>query len=123
MQRGSIQQVILHKTHIRIPSSSSIPLRSFSTTTALRRTRMPPLNIQHVNPQFLKVEYAVRGELAIKAEDYKERLKTPEGKKGLKFDRVVNSNIGNPQQRGLDQKPLTFGRQVSVIGERVQKVK
>lgn len=73
---------------------------------------MPDLNTQNVNAAFLKVEYAVRGELAIKAEKYREMLKTDEGRKELPFDRVVSSNIGNPQQKGLDQKPLTFGRQV-----------
>lgn len=78
---------------------------------------MPDLNTQNVNPAFLNVEYAVRGELAIKAEKYREMLKTDEGKKELPFDRVVSSNIGNPQQKGLDQKPLTFGRQVAALLE------
>lgn len=30
----------------------------------------------------------------------------------LPFDRVVTANIGNPQQKGLDQRPITFWRQV-----------
>ncbi|KAG8883541.1 hypothetical protein FRB97_006388 [Tulasnella sp. 331] len=94
---------------------TTIISRRFSSSTLNKR--MPPLDLQHVNPQFKKVEYAVRGELAIKAERYKEQLKTEEGQKGLKFNRVVNSNIGNPQQKGLDQKPLTFGRQVAALLE------
>jgi alanine transaminase len=69
-----------------------------------------------VNPAILKVEYAVRGEIAIKAEKYRDELKNG-NKAGLPFDRVVTANIGNPQQKGLDQKPLTFGRQVAALLE------
>ncbi|KAG8908292.1 serine palmitoyltransferase component [Tulasnella sp. 403] len=105
---------------------------SLTSTPALRRSLatatnpsgletaspiMPKITTQNVNPAFLNVEYAVRGELAIKAEVYREMLKTEEGRQKLPFDRVVNSNIGNPQQKGLDQKPLTFGRQVAALLE------
>jgi hypothetical protein len=71
---------------------------------------MSCIRIESLNPHFLNVEYAVRGELAIKAEEYRVKLKSPNH--GLPFDKVVSSNIGNPQQKGLDQKPLTFNRQV-----------
>jgi len=64
-----------------------------------------------LNPRIKDVQYAVRGELAIKAEKYREMLKNPNH--GLPFDKVITANIGNPQQKGLDQPPLTFGRQVS----------
>lgn len=33
-------------------------------------------------------------------------------KKSLPFDRIINCNIGNPQQ--LSQKPITFFRQVRI---------
>jgi alanine transaminase len=72
---------------------------------------MPPLAPNNINPAWKDVQYAVRGPIAIKAEEYRERLR--KGDKTLPFDRVVNSNIGNPQQKGLDQKPITFTRQVS----------
>jgi alanine transaminase len=72
--------------------------------------RMPPLTIETVNPAFLKVEYAVRGELAIKAEKYRNELKDVNNT--LPFKKVISSNIGNPQQKGLDQPPITFTRQV-----------
>lgn len=72
---------------------------------------MPPLTPNNINPAWKDVQYAVRGPIAIKAEEYRERLR--KGDKSLPFDRVVNSNIGNPQQKGLDQKPITFTRQVS----------
>lgn len=60
-----------------------------------------------ISPRIKEFEYAVRGELAIKASEYMMQLK--EGKK-LPFDEVVFCNIGNPQQLG--QKPITFTRQV-----------
>jgi alanine transaminase len=77
-----------------------------------------PLSLSDLNPALLHVEYAVRGELAIKAEEYREQLKRPNH--GLPFDRVITANIGNPQAKGLDQKPLTFSRQVSLMQIRVQ---
>lgn len=82
-------------------------LRPFSTTTRTMR----PLTADRLNPAIRNVEYAVRGELAIKAEHYRELLKQPNH--GLPFNRVISSNIGNPQQKGLDQPPITFTRQVS----------
>ena len=71
---------------------------------------MLPLLPEDLNPAILKVQYAVRGELAIKAEEHREKLAA--GHKHLPFDKVISSNIGNPQQKGLDQPPLTFPRQV-----------
>ena len=71
---------------------------------------MKTLTPQDLNPAVLNVQYAVRGELAIKAEDLRNKL---EMGYTLPFKRVINSNIGNPQQKGLDQPPITFSRQVS----------
>lgn len=71
---------------------------------------MRPLTSDSLNPALLNVQYAVRGELAIKAEEYRNALKKADH--GLPFDRVISSNIGNPQQAGLDQPPITFTRQV-----------
>ncbi|KAK2465584.1 hypothetical protein APHAL10511_002476 [Amanita phalloides] len=73
------------------------------------------LSIDSLNPAVLNVEYAVRGELALKAEDY--RVKLEEGNANLPFDRIINANITNPQQTGLDQPPLTFVRQVAALME------
>ncbi|KAL1739381.1 pyridoxal phosphate-dependent transferase, partial [Schizophyllum fasciatum] len=77
---------------------------------------MRPLSTADLNPAILKVEYAVRGELAIKAEEYRKRL-AHGGEHGLPFDKVISSNIGNPQQKGLDQPPITFIRQVAALCE------
>lgn len=75
-------------------------------------TRTSALTPDSINPAILKVQYAVRGELAIKAEEYRVKIQQHPNDHGLPFEKVVSSNIGNPQQQGLDQKPLTFGRQV-----------
>lgn len=56
----------------------------------------------------IKAEYAVRGAIPLRAEELRVKLEKGET---LPFKEVVSCNIGNPQQ--LDQKPLTFMRQVS----------
>ena len=71
------------------------------------------LNIDNINPHVKEAKYAVRGELATRAETYRAKLRTgsSSSKNGtLPFDTVISANIGNPQQ--LDQKPITFFRQV-----------
>ena len=85
-----------------------------SSTASLRS-----LNIHNINPHVKEAKYAVRGELATRAEKYRAQLakgslpSPPE--ESLPFDKVVSANIGNPQQ--LDQKPITFFRQVLTILE------
>lgn len=74
-----------------------------STIKALRS-----LSIDNINPHIKEAKYAVRGELAVRSEEY--RAKISNGSSDLPFDKVISANIGNPQQ--LDQKPITFFRQV-----------
>jgi alanine transaminase len=71
------------------------------------------LNYNNINPHVKRAQYAVRGELAVKSEEYRARL--AKGDKTLPFDQIISANIGNPQQ--LDQKPITFFRQVLSILE------
>ena len=72
------------------------------------------LNINNINPHVKEAKYAVRGELATRSEAYRAKLakgyspSPPD--EPLPFDKVISANIGNPQQ--LDQKPITFFRQV-----------
>ena len=73
---------------------------------------MRSLTPADLNPAILNVQYAVRGELAIKADELNEKLRSQEHQGKLPFKKVINSNIGNPQQKGLDQPPITFTRQV-----------
>ena len=77
------------------------------------------LNIDNINPHVKNAQYAVRGELAIRSEEYRVKLQqtrppTPP-EESLPFDSVISANIGNPQQ--LDQKPITFFRQVASLVE------
>lgn len=72
----------------------------------------PSLFVLKKSPAVLKVEYAVRGAVPQKATAYDSQLKSGEGSH-LPFKKIVNANIGNPQQKGLDQKPITWWRQVS----------
>ena len=83
--------------------------RPFSSSC--HRDNMRGLTVDALNPAILNVQYAVRGELAIKAEEYRVQLKT-NATHDLPFNRVISTNIGNPQQTGLDQPPITFNRQV-----------
>jgi alanine transaminase len=84
------------------------------------------LNLSNINPHVKKAEYAVRGAIPIKSEEYRKLLAaagtvsasgsdsaTPNH--NLPFNNVISANIGNPQQLG--QKPLTFIRQVLSILE------
>ncbi|KAF2647887.1 PLP-dependent transferase [Lophiostoma macrostomum CBS 122681] len=72
------------------------------------------LTIDNINPHVKEAQYAVRGELAVRSEEYRAKLGKGEGK-DLPFDSVISANIGNPQQ--LDQKPITFFRQVASLLE------
>ncbi|KAJ5612522.1 hypothetical protein N7510_005716 [Penicillium lagena] len=83
------------------------------TKRALSAVPSKCLNIDNVNPSIKAAKYAVRGELAVKAESYRQRL--ADGDKALPFESVIFANIGNPQQ--LDQKPITFFRQVLSLVE------
>ncbi|KAH0438242.1 hypothetical protein IEQ34_026139 [Dendrobium chrysotoxum] len=73
------------------------------------------LTLDSINQNIRNVEYAVRGEISNRANDYSNQLHQ---KNKLPFDSVVSANIGNPQQQPhLAQKPLTFWRQVAALTE------
>ena len=68
------------------------------------------LTIDTVSPLVKKAQYAVRGDIVVRAGQITKELK--DGKK-FPFEDVVMCNIGNPQSLG--QKPITFYRQVLSI--------
>eukprot|EP00164_Ancoracysta_twista_P003504 GFYU01004677.1.p1 GENE.GFYU01004677.1~~GFYU01004677.1.p1 ORF type:complete len:507 (+),score=147.76 GFYU01004677.1:70-1590(+) len=68
------------------------------------------LSPNNMNTQVVNAEYAVRGELVLKAQQYAQQIKQNPTGHGLPFDSLVFCNIGNPQS--LHQKPITFFRQV-----------
>ena len=59
----------------------------------------PPggLSLDSLNPALLKAEYAVRGAIALKAQEYATRL--AKGDTSLPFARVYQCNIG--ESRGM----------------------
>ncbi|ODV96066.1 hypothetical protein PACTADRAFT_49484 [Pachysolen tannophilus NRRL Y-2460] len=91
-------------------------LRNYKFTRSLSSvpnfTPAGKLKAVQLNKHALNAKYAVRGSIPTKAEELRAKLKSPAGKE-LPFKQIINANIGNPQQ--LDQKPLTFYRQVLSI--------
>ncbi|SCV04371.1 LAMI_0H15588g1_1 [Lachancea mirantina] len=90
-------------------ASGSHPYRFITSQTATKiSTTAKRLGLEDVNPLVLDAKYAVRGPIPQRAEELKLQIEQKPG--SLPFDRIINANIGNPQQ--LDQRPLTFYRQV-----------
>lgn len=67
-----------------------------------------PLTVSTVNPLVRTAEYAVRGELVLRAMAHEEALRSTSA--DLPFEKLVYCNIGNPQS--LQQAPVSFARQV-----------
>ncbi|POW15496.1 hypothetical protein PSTT_02108 [Puccinia striiformis] len=94
---------------------------STTTTTTIRTSHHikrseTMISVDDLNPAIIKAQYAVRGRIAIKAEQLRATLQSnPNAKNELGFDSIINCNIGNPQQLG--QKPITFYRQVACLTE------
>lgn len=84
------------------PNGASYSTKRDPSYRVLRKERM--------NKNVLEAQYAVRGAIPLRAEELRDQIEENGENHGLPFDKVVNCNIGNPQQ--LDQKPLTFLRQV-----------
>jgi alanine transaminase len=75
------------------------------------------LTLETVNPACLQVEYAVRGELSLKADGFARQIAKGPDAHNLPFDRIIYANIGNPQEKELQQLPLTYWRQVFALVE------
>lgn len=71
------------------------------------------MTLKNVNAKVVEFEYAVRGAIAIRADELRNQLAKNPG--SLPFKHVVSCNIGNPQQLG--QLPVTFYRQVAALVE------
>ena len=83
----------------------------YHTSREARDPNYRVLTAASINKSVLEAQYAVRGAIPLRAEELREELEHKGKDAGLPFDEIVSCNIGNPQQ--LDQKPLTFLRQVS----------
>lgn len=87
------------RTQVRTQLSWS--LKRLSSTSA-------KLSLKDINPFVIEAKYAVRGKIPARAEELK--LQLQENPKSVPFDKIIFSNIGNPQQLG--QKPITYYRKV-----------
>jgi len=81
--------------------------RSKQTSAAMAD---PVITIENMNPNVIKLEYAVRGPLVIRATAIERELKEGAQKP---FTEVTKANIGDAHAMG--QKPITFIRQVVSI--------
>ncbi|KAL0694708.1 hypothetical protein Bca4012_061888 [Brassica carinata] len=91
-----------------IPVSSS---RFFSDMSPSDSSSSLPVTLDSINPNVLKCEYAVRGEIVNIAQKLQDDLKT--NKDAYPFDEIIYCNIGNPQSLG--QQAITFFREVLAL--------
>lgn len=113
-----------HTARRLVTSTSTMSYRSalftsaqYSTSREARDPAYRVLRNERMNKHVQEAQYAVRGAIPLRAEELRDHLDEHGENAGLPFETVVNCNIGNPQQ--LDQKPLTFLRQVSALPHRV----
>ena len=79
-----------------LPIPSFIHKRLFSETCKVRS-----LDINNINQNVVSAQYAVRGELAIKSEQYRAQLSKGEGK-DLPFDSVISAQHWEPSTTGSE---------------------
>ena len=87
-----------------------------STASSSPPSTTKQLTPETINPNLLRMEYAVRGQVVNAADKISADLnsnKNDESKNDRSFDKIVYTNIGNPQSVG--QQPLTWPRQVSAL--------
>ncbi|KAJ3416373.1 hypothetical protein HDV05_001941 [Chytridiales sp. JEL 0842] len=110
---GSVESVETYNDDNDVNNQQSkavLPSASY-VSVSKPQTHEPWLQLSKINPDVVRVEYAVRGEIAIRAEQLRQQLAEKPG--SLPFSKIVNCNIGNPQQ--LKQRPITFFRQVASL--------
>ncbi|KAL5877613.1 alanine transaminase [Pyricularia oryzae] len=107
------QQYFNSAYSLKLQHQQDNPHPRIQFTRKMSSTSRRRLNHDNINPHVKAAKYAVRGELAVKSEEF--RAKLTNGDSDLPFKEVISANIGNPQQ--LDQKPITFFRQVLSILE------
>lgn len=118
-QKGaeSLKSSLMHQfQHLIHKDQAPKPASSRSSTTQGNKC----LTIDTMSPNVRRMEYAVRGQVVIAADELAAKLKNAdpeqrqqEQEKEYPFDHIVYTNIGNPQSVG--QKPLTWPRQVLAL--------
>ncbi|TPX39958.1 hypothetical protein SeMB42_g06172 [Synchytrium endobioticum] len=107
----SLLHNLLQRTRLEIRKVSDIS--SIMDNQKAVRDPSKAWTLDSMNRNVVSVQYAVRGELAMKAEQLRQQL--AENPASLPFKHITNCNIGNPHQLG--QKPITFFRQVTSLLE------
>jgi aspartate/methionine/tyrosine aminotransferase len=92
------------------PAGAGAGAGAASPPSAFARRKYTPATVDTLDPKLVKMEYAVRGLLVLRAGDHAKRLAAGEA---MPFKDLVFCNIGNPQSLG--QKPITFFRQVLAL--------
>ncbi|ORZ29988.1 pyridoxal phosphate-dependent transferase [Catenaria anguillulae PL171] len=108
---GTLRKPVAPTNAEAVSSAARIHINSVSSSN---KPKGKVLTLDSLNPSVKQAEYAVRGELAIRAEQLRAQLEAGKGAH-LPFNQITNCNIGNPQQ--LNQQPISFLRQVSALLE------
>ncbi|ULU10453.1 hypothetical protein L3Y34_014621 [Caenorhabditis briggsae] len=98
----------LHWIHMRTAQTlSGIVARRFFNTSTRIMASGKTLTVSNINPNVIKMEYAVRGPIVIRAVELEKELAAGVQKP---FTNVIKANIGDAHAMG--QKPITFIRQL-----------
>lgn len=119
----------LLKSHRQVLASSATKVMWFTTVQSsspestrksfsdLKPHREKRLTENTINPHVKRMEYAVRGEVVIAADkiakELEQSLQNQHQNTKYNFDKILYTNIGNPQSVG--QAPLTWPRQVMAL--------
>jgi alanine transaminase len=96
------------------PRHSSVDYQYISTVH--EGNKLPAkksLTLDTISPNLRKMEYAVRGDVVVLADQIAQELLNQNTEHKYPFDHIVYTNIGNPQS--LQQPPLSWPRQVLAL--------
>jgi len=94
-------------------TAKSTPSTSSTVVLETTKDRKKRLTEDTMSPFLRQMEYAVRGTVVIAADQINEELRNTKHQTKFPFDKIIYTNIGNPQSVG--QKPLTWPRQVLAL--------
>ncbi|XP_034831209.1 alanine aminotransferase 1 [Maniola hyperantus] len=109
---SSLKMMITRAAASRLATGAGKPVDSVELVLSRNiftsvRTMSKALTVDNINPNIIKLEYAVRGPLVIRATEIMKELEKGAQKP---FKKVIRANIGDAHAMG--QKPITFIRQV-----------
>lgn len=101
---------ILHSKVLLKPKQKIFSTLQLNKKLSTKMENKPTVQIDNMNQNFIKMEYAVRGPLVIRAGEIEKELQNGIQKP---FDQVIRANIGDCHAMG--QKPITYLRQVLAL--------